>query len=182
MNAMRAIDLMIPIAEYPSLNHRATLKDALHEFEKHQFDIKGKKSLPRMILVFDEEKTLVGVLRRRDILRGLEPESLRSKPHKIRKMLFDVEIDPNLSELSYDRMIADIRVHAERPVTDVMRPTPGIVYADDNILKVIYEFVTYNTSLLPVCSGSPCAGDKKIIGVVRTVDVTMEFHKILFGD
>ncbi|MFH1538495.1 MAG: CBS domain-containing protein, partial [bacterium] len=105
MKTVKAEDIMIPIEEYPHISDKATLREALHEFEKHQFDIKGKKSLPRVILVFDELNTFVGIVRRRDILRGLEPESLQRKPLKVRKMLFDVEIDPNLSELSYERMI-----------------------------------------------------------------------------
>lgn len=169
MKVKRAEDIMIPLDSYPHIPYWFTLRQAIAELEKTEFDINGRKSLPRVILVFDEKYQLMGMLRRRDIMRGLEPKHLLSKPMEYRKKLFDVKVDPNLSELNYDKFLKEIKEQAERPVSDVMLPIVATVNHDDHLIKVIYEMVDNNLSLLPVLKND------KVVGVVRSVDV---FHEV----
>lgn len=173
IEATRAGDIMIPLDKYPHIPHWFTLRQAIAEFEKSEFDIHGRKSLPRVVLVFDEAYKLVGMARRRDILRGLEPEFLAGKPLHHRKELFDVRIDPNLSELSYDKLTKGIQHRAERPISDVMRRIEATVDVNDHIGKVIYEMVDRNLSNIPVLK------DDKVVGVVRSVDIFHEVAKFL---
>lgn len=166
-------DMMIPLDQYPHIPYWFTIRQAIAELEKSMFEVNGRKSLPRVVLVFDKEYRLKGLVRRRDLLRGLEPDFLVSKPLEHRKNLFDLKIDPNLTELSYDKMIESVRRQGERPVGDVMMPILVTVNYEDHLIKVIYEMVEYNTSLVPVIQ------DGKIVGAVRSVEVMSEVARLL---
>jgi predicted transcriptional regulator len=102
-------------------------------------------------------------------MRGLEPRSLISKPLEYRKKLFDVAIDPNLSELSWDHVVSGIREQGRRPVSDVMRPIDAILNAEDHVIKAVYEMVSWDLSMIPVVDNG------QAVGVVRSVDV---FHEL----
>jgi len=173
MEMKKAGEIMIPLDEYPHVPYWLSLRQVIAVMEKSQFDISGRKSLPRFVLVFDEAYQLMGLARRRDLLRGLEPDYLSGKPAEYRKKLFDVHVDPNLSEFSYDKMMRSIREQAERPVKDVMMPITAAVDYEDHLFKVIYEMVDNNLSLLPVLQ------DGKVVGVARSVEVLHEIAKLL---
>ena len=76
MATKRAGDVMIPLEKYPHIPHWFTIRQAVAEMKKSVLEIGGQKSLPRSLLVFDEKYHLLGTVRRRDILRGLEPKFL----------------------------------------------------------------------------------------------------------
>ncbi|MEJ2723024.1 MAG: CBS domain-containing protein, partial [bacterium] len=78
-------------------------------------------------------------------------------------------------ELSFDKMQEGMRKQAERPVRDVMIPIKITVDYDDHIVKVIYEMVDNNVSMIPVLK------DKKVVGVVRSVDLLHEVVSIVLG-
>ena len=70
-------DILVPLEEYPCVPDTHTLRQAIEEMGKVQILRKKQASLPRTALVFDESfSDLLGKLRRRDIMRGLEPEFL----------------------------------------------------------------------------------------------------------
>jgi len=161
---MRVRDIMIPLDRYPSVAPSCSLRDAMALMLKSQLDAGDRKSLPRVLLVIDENENLKGVVRRRDIMRGLEPKSLISEPLDYRKKLFDVQIDPNLSELSQVNVVKGIREQSLRPVSDVMRPIKATIDHDDHIMKAVYEMVSYSLTLLPVLK------ERQVVGVLRTVE------------
>ena len=164
-------ELMIPLDKYPHIPYWFTLRQAMAEITNSEIEIDGQKSLPRIILVFDEKYRLMGMARRRDIMRGLEPEFLSKGSADYSKKLFDVEVDPNLSEISYDRLLKTLRERAETPISTVMVPIAKTVNHDDHITKIIYEMVSSDLSLLPVLK------DDKVAGVVRSVDVFREIAR-----
>jgi CBS-domain-containing membrane protein len=173
MNLKTAGEIMIPLDQYPHLPYWFTLRQAIAEMEQFEFDVGGRKSLPRVVLVFDEKYQLLGIVRRRDILRGLEPSFLAGTPVDDRKGLIEMQADAALAEMSLDRLVSGIRERAERPVRDVMLPIVATVDYDDHIMKLIYEMVSHNMHLLPVLR------DGSVAGVVRTVDVFHEVGKLL---
>ena len=73
-----AIEIMIPIDEYPNVPHTYTIRQTAAVFKSSRLEVGGMTSLPRAVLVFDEENHALGLVRRRDILRGLEPRFLRT--------------------------------------------------------------------------------------------------------
>lgn len=169
MKPKTAGELMIPLDQYPHLPYWFTLRQAIAEMEKSEFNVDGRKSLPRVVLVFDERYQLLGLVRRRDILRGLEPPFL-SRPADDD---FAALRDPNLLELSYDNMIDGIRDRAERPVRDVMRPFRATADHEDPLMKLIHTMVEHNLHLLPVLK------EGSVAGVVRTVDVFREVARLV---
>jgi len=173
MENIRASDVMIPLDKYPHIPYWFTLRQAMVEMEHSELEINGRKSLPRMVLVFDEKYRLMGMARRRDILRGLEPKFLREKPVQYRKKLWDVQVDPDLSELTFSRVWEDVRKRVENPISEVMLPIEGTVDHDDHIVRIIYEMNKHDLSMLPVMH------DEKVVGVVRSVDVFHQIAKLL---
>ncbi|UCD94855.1 MAG: CBS domain-containing protein, partial [Candidatus Zixiibacteriota bacterium] len=73
MKNMRVGELMIPLDKYPHVPYNFTLGQAMAVFQQAVLVIGGKNSLPREILIFDQDYNLLGTAGRRDILRGLEP-------------------------------------------------------------------------------------------------------------
>jgi CBS-domain-containing membrane protein len=110
----------------------------------------------------------LGMVRRRDLLRGLEPDFL-ANAFRHNKQPFSVALDANLTELSSETIVSGLKSQAERPVSDVMNPVKAVAQADDHILKVVYTMTETNMSFLPVLE------DGKVVGVVRTVEL---FHEI----
>ncbi|UCC84688.1 MAG: CBS domain-containing protein [Gemmatimonadota bacterium] len=165
----RVKEIMIPVEQYPSVRDNATLREAIAKIEEAQLEVELRKSLPRSLLVFDEIDVLVGTVRRRDIMRGLEPKYLLSKPLEYKKKLFDIDVDPNLAELSYDRVVRGIREQSNRPVSDVMQPIPAILDAEDHVMKAVQAMVALDVNLIPVLR------EGKLVGVVRSVDA---FHDL----
>jgi len=173
MDMKRAGDLMVPLDQYPHLPYWFTLRQAIAEMDKSEIDVRGRRSQPRVVLVFNEKYQLLGMARRRDILRGLEPKFMIANALDYREKLFDVQVDPNLSEMSYEKLLEGFRQRAERPVSEVMQPIAATVLQDDHIAKIVNEMVSHNTSLLPVLS------DQRVVGVVRSVDVLHELAQFL---
>jgi CBS domain-containing protein len=166
-------DIMVPLEEYPCIADTLTLGDAILEMSV-QILRRKQLTLPRVALVFDDGfRDLLGMLRRRDIMRGLEPRFLVSGSLDYRRKLFDVEVDPNLSELSYDKMVAHIRKRADRLVRECMSPIKATIDYDAHLMKAMCEMVDRNTSFLPVVK------DDKVIGVLRSVDVLNEILLIV---
>ena len=172
----RVRHVMIPLDDYPYVSTTDTLLDAIREMAESQLEVQGRTSLPRCLLVFDEDDALVGLLRRRDVMRGLEPKFLVDRPLDYRKKLFDVRVDPNLSELSFEQVRRGVRQQAGRPVAEVMQPVRWTVQADDHCIKAVYECVTCSVATLPVLDG------EEVVGVVRSVDLLEELAGIALHD
>ena len=177
MEFKRIGEIMIPLSAYPYLNHRAKIKEAIDLFLNFQLETSSEKSLPRMILVFDDINQLVGTIRRRDILRGLEPSlfvrGASSSPMDKGKMPFEVAPDPNLKAVFFADDAGKMLKNANLPVTNVISPLVGWLNMDDTVEKAIHEMVTEDTSLLPVVHGG------RAVGFVRTADLLKEVDRMM---
>jgi CBS domain-containing protein len=167
--ARRIGEIMIPLDEYPHIPDQFTLAQAIMELERAELEFRGRRSLPRLLLVFNQNNELAGLVRRRDLLRGLEPKFMRAKSMDYRKRLFDVELDPNLLEMAYEKIIDGMKERAQRSVRSIMITDVVTIDYDDHLLKAIYEMVTYDITSLPVVK------DNRVVGVVRTVEI---FHEV----
>jgi len=162
---------MIPLNKYPHIPYWFTLRQAVAELEKTSLEINGLKSLPRALLVFDEKYLLLGIVRRRDILRGLEPNFLRHLSVSEKHSSMDIKIDPNLIEMSscFDSLSKAIKKQADVVVSEVMQPIVATVNADDHLAKIIYIMIEQDLNLISVLE------NEKVVGVVCSVGV---FHQI----
>jgi len=164
---------MIPLEKYPHIPQWFSLREAIAELEKATIEIRGRMSLPRALLVYDENYQVSGIVRRRDILRGLEPKFLRKGTTTHGRSPFEVEIDPNLLDFSLESSLGTIRDNAAKEIKTVMEPIEVTVGADDNLAKVIYTMISHDMHLIPVMH------DGKAIGVLRSVDVFDEIADLL---
>jgi len=160
-----ARDVTIPLDQYPHAVETQSLKDAVELLEAAQIEFEGSVSMPRILLVFDENKQLVGMARRRDILRGLEPRFREELEISHPEAHFKTEIDPNLSDLVNAEDIDRLKRKLESPLTDVVRELPGHVDADDSLMRVVRELVGKDTHIAAVLV------DGEVVGVVRSLDV-----------
>jgi predicted transcriptional regulator len=116
---------------------------------------------------------LLGIVRRRDILRGLEPKFLKTMSITHRRQLFSIEADPNLVDLSSGKVAKSMQEQASQPVTEVMQPIVTTVDYEDHLAKIISKMINMDLNLIPVMK------DKMVVGVVRSVDVFNEIASLL---
>jgi len=173
MASKHAKDIMVPLNKYPHIPHTLTLREVVAEMELSVIEVVGQRSLPRAILVFDDNQQLLGIVRRRDILRGLEPKFLKTMPVPHRKQLFNIEADPNLVDLSSGKVGKGMQEQASQLVTEVMQPIVTTVDYEDHLAKIIYKMINMDLYLIPVVK------DKMVVGVVRSVDVFNEIADLL---
>ncbi len=166
---LRAEDIMIPLERYPHIPYWFTLRQAMAEMEHALLDVDGRVSMPRFILIFDEQYQLMGLARRRDILKGLEPEFLLDKSIDERRLLFNPDKNPNDWEYPLDKVVDATQKRGERAISEVMRPIDVTADYRDHVFQIIYDMNVNEVSLLPVLK------DGSVVGVVRTVDV---FHEV----
>jgi len=170
-----AADVMVSVSDYPHIPDSLTLIEAMKVIKHRGWEMTtwdGRIVIPRAILVFNERLEFVGMLRRRDIMRGMLPGFLAGRNPKLRQSFNEVQIDPDVAELSYDRVNERIRERANRLVREVMIPITTINH-DDHLITAIHQMVKFNTSRLAVVK------DGKVIGVLRSVDILDEVEKVL---
>lgn len=166
MQLKLAKDIMVPLDEYPHLPYWFTLRQAMVEMERTVIDIEGRKSSPRAVLVFDEAYRLLGLVRRRNILFGLESSCLDLSAITVPSNNSDIDSVPQ-------QLVSNIRAQASRQIGDVMIPIQHTVAHDDHFVKVMEIMVSNNLTLLPVMSNGSVAG------VIRTVDIFHEVSELL---
>jgi CBS domain-containing protein len=169
MEIKRAGEIMIPLEEYPHIPYWYTLRQAAEEMDKLEIDTKRSKYHPRVVLVFDADRQLVGMLRRQDILRGLATESLVAKILGYRRKILSGETSADQMERSSQKLLKSMREGAERPVSDVMLPIKAPVHYEDSVVKAIYEMIDQNVILLAVLK------EEKVVGVVEILEL---FHEV----
>jgi CBS-domain-containing membrane protein len=169
MRAKTVGEIMIPLDEYPHVPDRFTLAQAMLELKLASIDTLGRKSIPRFLIVFNDKNQLVGICRRRDLMRGLEPRFMQREAGLRSGPPYDVEFDPNLLDFTSERFVADMRRRAQKPISEVMIRDVATIDYDDHIMKAAFMIVHHNITCLPVIK------EDEVVGVVRTVEL---FHEI----
>jgi CBS domain-containing protein len=165
MEEITAAEVMIPLDNYPHVPYWFTLRQAIAEIENTELDIEGRKSMPRVVLVFDEEYRLIGLVRRRDILRGLGPDALQDPLEREGERDPGFTRDLRLARQSARIDMAEIKKRAERKVQEIMTPVRVSVGQDAPLMEVVSVMVMNDISLVPVLR------DNAVVGVARTAEV-----------
>ena len=173
MELKTAGELMIPLDKYPHIPYWFSIRHAIAELTHSQLVIDGVISLARAVLVFDDEYNLMGLVRRRDIMKGFEPENFFGDQAHYSQHLFEVKHDPDLLEISSERLHKSIEEKAEQSVSTIMAPIESTVDYNDHLFKIVYEMNHHQLSMLPVIK------DDAVVGVIRTVEVTSQIAKNL---
>lgn len=166
-------EIMIPLHKYPQVPKWFTIRQAIQLIQTTKIEYNGHVSMPRAILVIDEENKIVGMIQRRDILRSLEPKSffVRSVDHP---KIFG-EITPNLDliEIAYDHFFDRCFKQVEEPIWKYMSNIEYTVSYNDHLMKIIYLIDLTEMSIFPVVK------EGEVIGVIGTFEVLNEIAKML---
>lgn len=176
MTHKTARDITVPIENYPHTLDTQTLGDAVKLLQEAQIQFSGKTSMPRILLVFDDSNQLLGMVRRRDILRGLEPDFHRDLNVTHPEIHILTEIDPNLSDLADPTDTEALRQRLDKPIGSVVREMPGRVNVDDSLMRAARELVGNDTHIAAVVD------DGKVVGVVRSLDLLHAMTEELVQD
>ena len=124
--------------------------------------------------MFNEDGHLAGMVRRRDIMRGLLPRFL-TQPESHAKNLFQGRdaIDLDLADLFQDHENKLLTRNAQIPVTRVMQPIDVAIDADAGLLDLLKEMIPNEAHIIPVME------DDHVIGVVRTVELLNQVRRML---
>jgi CBS domain-containing protein len=171
MQTIKVTDFMVPLAGYASVSQEATLFEAVMALEEAQKKYDQKSYRHRAVLVYDENKKIVGKLSMLDVIKALEPKYAGMGDMKtlgrwgvstefIKSMIKHYE----LWEKPLDHIC---KKAGELKVKEVMyTPTEGeFVSKDANLNEGIHQLIVgHHQSLLVT--------DKdQIIGVLRLTDV-----------
>jgi predicted transcriptional regulator len=174
MEAKTAEQMMVSIDEYPYIPESMTLAEAIRVLGRGQIvNADNRISSPRVLLVCNEASEFVGIVRRRDILQGLQPGYLTSGPVKHPRTAFGLKMDSYLLEFSHEKLAEGMRDRSHRHIKEVMRPIVATVSHDDHLATVVNQLLESDTSILPVLKQG------KVIGVLRTIDVMYEIAVML---
>lgn len=165
-------ELMVKLTDYPHIPYWMSVRDAIAMMHS-VYDEKLGLGENRMILVFDESYQLLGVLRLKNLLEGIEPKFLR----KDEKSLYQ-----GLAHADYASLSALVegtfserycKEEAKKPVSEIMIPIKVKVDVNDSVPKAAFIMVQENINLVPVMDG------EKVAGVLRMSDVFNELTKIV---
>jgi len=170
-------DLMVPIAEYATVAEDATLKEALAALDKAQKQFDDDRYAHRAIIVINSVQQVVGKVSQIDVLKALEPkymdlcepgsESGMTRYGFTKKFFTDMCTQYNLWATPMSQLV---RQAANRPVKSFMyTPEAGEYITEDSSLEEAIHMLVLgrHQSLLVI-------KDKKIVGVLRLVDVFRE--------
>jgi CBS-domain-containing membrane protein len=170
-------EIMIPLERFPQLPYWFTLRQAMAELDRVVDDVM-KRHCPhcpcRLVLVFNAQNQLLGILRQQDILRGLKPAILAGDAQRHTESLFDVKVDPNLYKFyGGHRALTMLHEQTERPIGDFARPIEVLLNYDDDLLQAVALMIDEDLDFIPV------QRDNRIAGIVTVLDVLQETTKLL---
>ena len=177
MEEKKVKDLMVPIAEYATVNEDATLKEALAALDKAQKHHDDDQYAHRAIIVIDREQQVVGKISQIDVLKALEPkymdlcepgsESGMTRFGFTKNFFTDMCTQYNLWSTPMPQLV---RQAANRPVKTFMyKPKEGEYITENGAIEeAIHLLVVGRHQSLLVLK------DKKIVGVLRLVDMFRE--------
>lgn len=159
-------DLMIPLKECSIIPYWFTLRQAFAIIRNAAIKFEGTFE-PQAVLILDEKYRLMGILRLRDLVKGLEPGFLRDIE------LTEMELDA--TDSGGGLLGPRIKEEAQRPVTEVMAAIPTIDgYA--SLVKALYLMIRNNVDSVPVIL------DEKVAGMIRLSDIFGEIAGAVLGE
>ena len=179
MDEVKVKNLMVPLAEYATVSKDATLHEAVLALKEAQQKFERGDYLHRAILVYDENKKVVGKLSQSDVLRALEPgyKEIGNLDHVSHWGLTRDFIRSLMKTHGLlQRPLDDIcQVAAVMKVRDVMyTPAEGEYVQEDSTLnEAIHQLVIGKHQSLLVTKGD------QVVGVLRLTDVFAKVSAIM---
>lgn len=151
MPAKRKVrEIMIDIFKYPHVPYWFTLDQAIKILKV--FITQQEAPIPFIILVFDEQYNLIGVVGLEEIFRGLEM-GLAENVEKINEETVSVIFTEKVKDL------------VNKQVREVMIPVTEFITTEDTVSKAAYLIIHKKLGIIPVIE------NKKLVGIVRLNEV-----------
>jgi len=178
MKNIKVGDLMVPLSEYATVSREATLLEAVRSLEEAQRKFDRTRYRHRAILVYDENKKIVGKISQLDILRALEPDHGNIRDSRTSQLGFSHDFLESMQEqyALFERPLEGLaRKAAGMRAADFMyTPTKGeYVEIQAPLSMAIHQLVVgHHQSLLVTQAGS-------IVGVLRLSDVFRTICRVI---
>lgn len=160
-------EVMTPLDRYPHVYEWVPIRAAIVALSASAVRLEDDYLIsPRYVLVLDKDGSLVGVVSRRDLLRGITP-GYRSLQNALAKAEGVLPLNNQIQlTIGWASLFSPAAIDAARePVRSIMLPVKGFVNADDPLSVVVSTMVQAGVDLVPVLDG------QRVAGVVLMTDI-----------
>jgi cytidylate kinase/CBS domain-containing protein len=172
----KARDVMLPPERYPHCRLGCTIREAIVALSASAVKLQdGYIMLPRYVLVLDDDDRLVGVVSRRELLKGLIPhlQEDRETAAHIREFIPFGGATPSELMIRWTSLFSRSAIEASvTPVKAVMVPIKGTVQVDDTLSTVISTMLFHRVDLVAVLDGEKVAG---VVLMTNIFDIVAQF-------
>jgi len=171
-----ARDVMLPPERYPHCQLSCTIREAIVALSASAVKLQdGYIMLPRYVLVLDDGDRLVGVVSRRELLKGLIPhlrDDRETEAH-IKELIPFAASMPSELMIRWTSLFSRAAVEASKaPIQSVMVPIKGTVQVDDSLSTVISTMLYHGVDLVAVLEGEKVAG---VVLMTNIFDIVAQF-------
>ena len=171
-----ARDVMLPPERYPHCRLSCTIREAIVALSASAIKLQdGYIMLPRYVLVLDDDDRLVGVVSRRELLKGLIPhlrDDRETEAHIKELVPFGGSMPSELS-IRWTSLFSRSAIEASMtPIQAVMVPIKGTVQVDDTLSTVISTMLFHRVDLVAVLDGEKVAG---VVLMTNIFDIVAQF-------
>ncbi len=172
----KAADVMLPPEKYPHCRLSCTIREAVVALSASAVKLQdGFIMLPRYVLVLDDEDRLVGVVSRRELLKGLIPhlrDDRETEAH-IRELVPFGGSMPSEVTIHWTSLFSRAAIEASTtPIEKVMVPIKGTVQVDDTLSTVVSTMLFHGVDLVAVLDGERVAG---VVLMTNIFDIIAQF-------
>jgi len=165
----RASDVMLRLEQYPNCRGNCTIREAIVALSASAIKLEdGHIMIPRYLLIRDAENHLIGVVSRRELLKGLVPhlkEDRESAAH-IRALVPFGGSTPSEMFIRWTSLFSKAALDASKEsIKSVMVPIRGTVQTDDSLSTVITTMLCHGIDLVAVLDGA------RVVGVVLMTNI-----------
>ena len=169
-------DVMLPPERYPNCRVTCTIREAMVALSASAVKLQdGHMMLPRYVLVLDAEDRLVGVVSRRELLKGLIPhlrDDRETEAHIKQLVPFGGAMPSELT-IRWTSLFSRLAIEESMtPIEPVMVPIKGTVQIDDSLSTVISTMLAHGVDLVPVLDGEKVAG---VVLMTNIFDIVAQF-------
>jgi CBS domain-containing protein len=171
-----ARDVMLPPERYPNCRLSCTIREAIVALSASAVKLQdGYIMLPRYVLVLDNDDRLVGVVSRRELLKGLIPhlrDDRETEAHIKELVPFGGSMPSDLT-IRWTSLFSRLAIEASTtPIQSVMVPIKGTVQVDDSLSTVISTMLHHGVDLVAVLDGEKVAG---VVLMTNIFDIIAQF-------
>ena len=169
----RVKHVMLPLSSFDTIHENQTVDDVveaiLRGFTQTLSTSTLRKSLHRSILVQDKNNQITGIITFTDLVRGMQPPSMRVLTEKP-PMADTLDLESPSCSGMFTIMARNL---GSKTVREMMPDTPPVIDANANLMEVVTRLLDLNLRRLLVTEGD------KIIGVIREQDLFFEMANII---